>query len=300
MAADGKYKILAVDDEATNLMALNGILSTDYAVITAKSGSEALARAEEDHPDLIVLDIIMPEMDGFEVLERLKVSETTQNIPVIIISGLTAEDDEERGFSLGAVDYIIKPFRNAIVLARIKTHIQIIRQMRVIERTGLVDALTDIPNRRSFDNRIEMEWKRCARIQKPISFLMMDLDKFKSYNDSYGHQQGDALLKTVAKVFASSARRPSDMAARLGGEEFGVLLPETDSSGAAVIAEKIRKNVESLRIPTSDGKTITTATVSIGINTTIPHEKDLIREFLVKADENLYAAKNSGRNKICS
>ncbi|MDR1573184.1 MAG: diguanylate cyclase [Clostridiales Family XIII bacterium] len=293
------HGILAVDDERMNLAVLDKILSPEYKVCTASSGKEALASAAEAPPDLILLDIVMPDMSGFDVLTRLKESPLTRNIPVIFITGLRDEEDEERGFALGAVDYITKPFKNTIVLARVRTHIQIVSQMRTIERLGLIDPLTNIANRRSFNDRINLEWRRSIRKKLPVSFLMMDLDNFKQYNDTYGHPQGDALLKTVAGIFAAEAKRSSDLAVRLGGEEFGVLLPDTDLVGALDIAERIRRGVEAARIPTADGRASTSATVSIGAVSAVPSEKDDLRDFIEKADENLYRAKNTGKNKIC-
>jgi diguanylate cyclase (GGDEF)-like protein len=297
--AKAKYSVLIVDDERSNLVVLNKLLSDEYTVLTAKSGEEALRRAEEDMPDLILLDIIMPGMNGFDVLTSLKESPYTKNIPVIIITGLNSEDDEERGFFLGAVDYITKPFKNAIVLARVKTHIKIVHQMHTIEMLGLMDPLTGVPNRRSFDNHIDIEWRKSIRAQSPISFLMMDLDKFKTYNDTYGHPQGDALLRAVANIFSSSARRPADLVARLGGEEFGVLLPNTSLESSLAIAENIRSQVESLRVPTVDGE-LTNTTISIGLASIIPQEESSFKEFISTADENLYKAKSTGRNRIYS
>ncbi|MDR1573516.1 MAG: diguanylate cyclase [Clostridiales Family XIII bacterium] len=293
------HSILAVDDERMNLAVLDKILSPEYRVCTASSGEEALARAADAPPDLILLDIVMPDMNGFDVLTRLKASPSTRKIPVIFITGLRDEEDEERGFALGAVDYITKPFKNTIVLARVRTHIQILSQMRTIERLGLIDPLTNIANRRSFDDRINLEWRRSIRRKVPVSFLMMDLDNFKRYNDTYGHPQGDALLKTVAGIFAAEAKRSSDMAARLGGEEFGVLLPDTDLDGALDIAERIRRNVEAARVPTADGSALTAMTVSIGAVSAVPSEDDALRDFIKRADENLYHAKNTGRNRVC-
>jgi diguanylate cyclase (GGDEF)-like protein len=299
MESNGKYRVLVVDDEKSNLMVLHKILSPEYTIFTAKSGGEGLRRAAADRPDLILLDIIMPDMDGFEVLKKLKESPDTFNIPVVFITGLDTEADEERGLLLGAVDYITKPFKNAIVIARVKTHIQIVRQIRMIERLGLVDPLTDIPNRRCFDDRLRTEWKRAIRDKKPIAFMMMDVDKFKAYNDTYGHPQGDVLLKTIAGIFASAARRPGDLAARLGGEEFGVLLPDTDLSGALEIAEDIRSRVESTRVPAAEGK-ITAATISIGVVSLVPSKADSIEDLIAQADRCLYTAKKTGRNRICS
>jgi diguanylate cyclase (GGDEF)-like protein len=292
------FSVLVVDDEESSLAVLDKILSSEYVVFTAKSGEEALRLAENEIPDLILLDILMPGMDGVEILSSLKRSETTRKIPVIFISALSGEDDEEKGFALGAVDYITKPFRNSIVQARVRTHMRIIRQMRMIEKTGLIDSLTDIPNRRSFDDRFNKEWRRCGREGNPISLLMMDLDKFKNYNDTYGHPQGDVLLRTVAKIVSSEAKRPSDLAARLGGEEFGLLLANTGIEGALLIAERIRSKVESEKIPTADGNTLTSMTISIGVVSTIPNDSCPALDFIRKADECLYAAKNAGRNRI--
>jgi diguanylate cyclase (GGDEF)-like protein len=300
MGANTGYRVLVVDDEKSNLTVLNRILCPFYTIFTAKSGQEASTRIAENPPDLILLDIIMPDINGFELLKRLKESPLTRNIPVIIITGLNNESDEEKGFFLGAVDYITKPFKNAIVLARVNTHIKIIHQMRTIEKLGLIDGLTNIPNRRSFDDRIEMEWRRAIREKMPLSFLMMDVDNFKSYNDTYGHPQGDILLQTISKIFTAAAMRPADLAARLGGEEFGVLLPDTDLESALVIAEKIRSNVETVRISTANGEIMTNITISIGVVSLIPTEQATIRSFIAQADRNLYAAKNMGRNRIYS
>jgi diguanylate cyclase (GGDEF)-like protein len=297
---ENKYRLLIVDDEKSNLAVLNKILSPEYTVLIAKSGEEALRRAEEDNPDLVLLDIVMPGMNGFEVITKLKSSDETNKIPVIFITGLSGEIDEERGFFLGAADYITKPFRNAIVLARVRTHIQMVAQMRTIERLGLVDPLTDIANRRSFDDRSDMEWRRCGRAEHPISFLMMDIDKFKNYNDTYGHPQGDTLLKTVAKIIAGEAKRPSDLAARLGGEEFGLLLANTDLKDSLAIAERIRSNVASRQVPTADGHVTTSVTISVGVVSTVPREIDQLKDFIKRADEYLYEAKNTGRNRVFS
>jgi diguanylate cyclase (GGDEF)-like protein len=300
MEDGGKYSVLVVDDEKSNLMVLNSILSAEYSVFIAKTGEEALSRVAEDPPDLILLDILLPGIDGFEVLKRLKGSPETRMIPVIIITGLQSDEDEEKGLLLGAVDYITKPFKNAIVMARVKTHIQVVRQIKMIERLGLIDPLTNIPNRRCFDDRMDIEWRRAVRGGKPISFLMMDLDKFKNYNDTWGHPQGDALLKAVSRIFAAAARRPGDIAARLGGEEFGVILPDTDLPAALRVAEDIRSQVERTRIPTADGKAETGITISIGAASLIPSHDTLVADFISTADRYLYAAKESGRNQVCS
>jgi diguanylate cyclase (GGDEF)-like protein len=269
-------------------------------IYTAKSGSEGLKRAASERPDLILLDIIMPDMTGFDVLESLKADPELKGIPVIIITGLDNEADEEKGLLLGAVDYISKPFKNALISARIRTHMQIVQHIRMIEQLNREDPLTGIPNRRCFNERIAVEWKRAARDKRPISFLMMDVDKFKNYNDTYGHPQGDALLQAVSKIFVSSARRPLDIAARLGGEEFGILMPDTHAEAACLIAERVRSQVEAARIPLADGSAFTSATISIGVATEIPTEQSIVEDFIARADANLYTAKNTGRNRVCS
>ncbi|MDR3144737.1 MAG: diguanylate cyclase [Treponema sp.] len=300
MEAGDRFTVLVIDDEKANLMVLNRILSPDYTVLTARSCEEGLSRIAGAKPDLILLDIIMPGMDGFEMLKTLKASPDTRSIPVIIITGLDNESDEEKGFMLGAVDYITKPFRNAIVIARVRTHLQIVSQIRMIERLGLVDPLTDIPNRRCFDERIVVEWRRAQRDKTSVAFMMIDVDRFKAYNDTYGHPQGDVLLKRLARILAAASRRPGDLAARLGGEEFGVLMPDTGLEGALEVAEEIRANVEAARIPTVDRQTVTSVTISIGVAVRVPDECGVLEDFIARADELLYAAKEGGRNRVCS
>jgi diguanylate cyclase (GGDEF)-like protein len=295
-----KFNILIVDDEKTNLLILTKILSPKYTVFTARSGEEALERITDIEPDLILLDIMLPDISGFDILRQLKVDTATRSIPVIVISGLTSEFDEEKGLLMGAVDYIAKPFKTAIVLARVNTHLQIVRQMRMIERLGLVDPLTDIPNRRCFDDRVSLEWRRSQRVGSPLALLMLDVDKFKDYNDTWGHPQGDVLLKTVARVFASAARRSGDIAARIGGEEFSVLLTDITLEAAVYVAEDIRSKVEGLVIPTADGTVETTITVSIGVGCCVPDPDSQIADFINETDKKLYRAKEMGRNLVCS
>ncbi|MCL2705729.1 MAG: diguanylate cyclase [Spirochaetaceae bacterium] len=294
-----EFTILITDDEKTNLDILGSILSPVYNLLIARNGLRALELAEEHKPDLILLDVLMPEMTGFEVIVKLKESSTTNNIPVIFITGLTSAEDEEKGFLLGAVDYITKPFKQAIVKARVNTHIRIVDQIRTIELIGLIDPLTKISNRRGFENRLNVEWNRAIREKTPISILVMDIDNFKGYNDTYGHQQGDAALKIFADISTKTLKRAVDFNARWGGEEFIILLPGTDINGATDVAERIRKNIEGVVIPTEDGVE-TQVTVSIGLHSVIPTTCAVaqIEEFIKKADQALYKAKSSGRNRF--
>jgi len=299
MNEDEKYSILVVDDERANIRALSYVLMPDYTVFMAKDGRTALEMARNVAPDLILLDILMPDMSGYEVIAELKNSDLTMDIPVIFITGLGSVADEEKGFLMGAVDYITKPFNKTIVKVRVRQHLQTLKQLRMIKRLGQLDPLTDIPNRRGFNERLDIEWNRAIRDNSPISLLMIDIDRFKQYNDTYGHLQGDILLQTVARVFRQTYARATDFTARWGGEEFAVLLPGTDLDGAFKIAEQIRANVENTMIPCADGSE-TRTTISIGVNAQTPVPGDLVDNFILIADKALYAAKNSGRNKVVS
>ncbi|MCL2697281.1 MAG: diguanylate cyclase [Oscillospiraceae bacterium] len=295
----GNYKILVIDDEKHNIDVLNDILSPMYEVLVSKDGLHGIKMAKEIVPDLILLDIIMPDMSGFEVITTLKGVDITRRIPVIFITGLDSYKDEEKGLLLGAADYITKPFRNAIVKARVKTQLQVVEYIRALERIGMVDALTDLPNRRGFDKQLQSEWGRAKREKTPISIMMIDIDKFKVFNDTYGHAQGDIVLQYVAKEFKDTFKRPADYVARWGGEEFVILLPNTDMEGALIIGEHVRANIEKLRVPcaSGDAKSLS-VTVSIGVNCEIPPRYSTQNEFLSRADKALYAAKEAGRNMV--
>jgi len=297
-AADTKNSILIVDDEKSNLKYLNHILSNDYSIFIAKDGREAIEIAKAVLPDLILLDIIMPGMDGYEVFSGLKSSEITREIPVIFITGLGSNEEEEKGLASGAVDYITKPFSAEVVRRRVQNQIRIINQIRAVEDLSMTDPLTGIANRRSFDQQLNKEWRRAIREKSSIGILMMDVDRFKIYNDTYGHQQGDVALRTVAKTLTKTLRRPADFAARWGGEEFAVLLPVTDIEGALNIAELIRKNIEATIILCADG-TQANVTASIGANVQTPAQNDSMEEFIFNADKALYTAKETGRNRVC-
>lgn len=298
MNSSKKFSILIVDDERSNLDVLMHILKPDYGVRVAKSGLSALKVAMEHQPDLILLDILMPDMSGFDVLRALKESDRTRHIPAIFVTGLSRVEDEERGFHAGAVDYIVKPFNHAIVKARVETHLKIIKQMRMIERLGMIDALTDIANRRSFDNQLSIEWRRSVREGACISLLILDVDHFKKYNDTHGHPQGDRLLQLLARIMAGSLKRSTDLAARLGGEEFAVILPATPLEGARMLAESIRKNIEESNLICGHCGEGTGVTVSIGVASMVPTMENKSEELMAKADAKLYEAKLSGRNRV--
>ncbi len=293
--------VLVVDDVPTNVQILADALSSDYRIKVANNGISALEIARhEPQPDIILLDVMMPEMDGFEVCRRLKADPMTWGIPVVFVTARDSEVDEELGLSLGAIDYITKPFSIATTRARVRNYLRIKQQSDLLETLSLFDALTQISNRRRFDESYDVEWKRACRENTTLSLLMVDIDHFKEYNDSYGHGAGDVCLQAVATALASGVSRPGDLVARYGGEEFVVVLPETDLDAAILIAERLCQNVRDLNLPHAKSAVIPIVTVSIGCASlapaTCPEAKAALLE---EADQRLYQAKHEGRNRIC-
>ncbi len=296
-----KQKILITDDIPANITVLGEVLREEYEIIIATNGEKALEiAASEDSPDLILLDIMMPGMDGYEVCRRLKEDEKTIGIPVIFITAKNEIDDETRGLDLGAVDYITKPFQIPIVKARVRTHLELKRKNDILENIAALDGLTGIPNRRQFDETVQREWLRCLRQGVPLSLIMMDIDFFKKYNDAYGHTAGDECLRRVALALKSSVRRAADLMARYGGEEFAAILPDTHSEGAAFVAERIRSSVESEGIPHEYSEVADHVTLSVGAATKIPQMGSTASEIIEAADKMLYEAKDGGRNSVRS
>ena len=291
--------VLIVDDSPTNVQILAEALRADYRVKVAGGGREALEVAlREPRPDIILLDVMMPEMDGLEVYRQLKNNPQTEKIPVIFVTARDDVSDEELGLNLGAVDYITKPFSIQIARARIRNHIRLKQQADLLESISLVDALTHIPNRRRFDEAIDAEWKRAAREKTPLSVLMIDIDYFKGYNDHYGHGAGDVCLQSVAAALQSGVSRPGDLVARYGGEEFAVILPETDKEAAAHIAARLCECVRGMRLPHAHSSVQPFVTVSAGCATMTPSEKTGSPSVLLdEADKMLYKAKRAGRNR---
>ena len=293
--------ILIVDDTPTNVQILAEALHSIYRVKVAGDGQEALKIAlRKPYPDLILLDVMMPGMDGFEVCKRLKKNPQTERIPVIFVTAKNEESDEELGLNLGAVDYITKPFSIPITRVRIRNHIRLKQQADLLESISLVDALTHMPNRRRFDEAIDAEWKRAAREKTRLSMLMIDIDHFKGYNDCYGHSAGDACLQSVAAALMAGVSRPGDLVARYGGEEFVVILPETDKEAAVRIAMRLCESVRDLKLPHASSGVEPFVTISIGCATVIPSAETSPQNTLLnEADKMLYQAKNTGRNRVC-
>ncbi|MDX1361465.1 MAG: diguanylate cyclase, partial [Pseudoalteromonas tetraodonis] len=227
-----KAKILIVDDDAHNRIILEKTLSDEHDVYLVTSGEDALEFVKHTQIDLIILDIMMPGMNGYEVLVQLKENSISQAIPIIFISANNRHEDEAKGLELGAMDYIGKPFSAAIVKVRVRNQLLIKQKNDLLEMLASIDGLTEIPNRRYLDENLEREWRRSKRNHSPLCVLLIDIDHFKRYNDYYGHRAGDECLKTVAKTLATQCERGGDFIARYGGEEFVAVLPETNQQGA--------------------------------------------------------------------
>lgn len=290
-------RILVVDDSVGNIQVLSEVLSPDYEVFFATSGPKALEILAEKPIDLILLDIMMPQMDGYEVCRRIKRDERLRDLPVIFVTAMGEVQDEERGFEVGAVDYITKPISPSIVRARVKTHLELKSQRDYLHRLSTLDGLTGIPNRRRFDEILEREWLRAKRDHRPLSLFLMDIDYFKKYNDHYGHMGGDDCLKRIATAIAGTMQRPLDLAARYGGEEFVCVLPELAADGAQTLATRLLDNIRGLQLPHAGSEVAPMVTISLGAVTLIPHGDLTAQGVIEKADEMLYQAKREGRNR---
>lgn len=293
-----EFTLLIVDDEKQNRLLLTELFGSTYKIIQAKNGVQALEKARQHRPDLILLDVLMPEMDGMGVLRELKRDDATRLIPVIFITALSSATDEENGLNLGAVDYISKPFHPPIVRVRVHNQLQLVHQRRLLEQLASLDGLTGIPNRRQFDATLLKEWHRCQRNQQPLSLIVADVDFFKKYNDALGHAAGDRVLQEVAATLRQAARRPGDLVARYGGEEFVLLLPETDATSAQALAEGLQQLLHSKAFAHPNSSLGPWLTMSMGGNTIVPSTTALDPEFFALADAALYRAKHQGRNQV--
>lgn len=291
-------KILVVDDAPVNIQILNEALKSDNRIFFATNGADALKIAANTMPDLILLDIMMPDMDGYEVCRRLKADPLLKDIPVIFITAMSQHESETAGFELGAVDYIAKPFSPSIVRLRVRNHLELKRQRDMLSQLAMLDGLTAVPNRRAFDEQFDKEWRRALRNSTCLCVVMLDIDHFKGYNDSYGHVEGDGCLKLIASVLEKTLERPGDFVARFGGEEFICILPETSAAGGKVIAEKLRAAVQELGIPHRLSVTAPCVTISLGVACMVPSQSDCPKELVDRADKLLYQAKREGRNRV--
>jgi len=303
---DKRNAVLIVDNERVNIKILYEILKDDYQVKVATSSQQALEMVvSEPIPDMVLLDIVMPQMDGFEVCQIIKKTTETADISVIFVTSKDSESDEVYGLECGAVDFLSKPVQPAIVKARVKTHMTLLDQKRALEEMNRqvlalsrTDALTCIPNRRRFDEFLKQEWIRSQRSDSCLGVLMIDIDFFKYFNDHYGHTTGDHCLAKVAKTLENQVRRPPDLTARYGGEEFVCVLPDTDLEGVRKVGQSILESIRALAIPHEKSEVGKIVTISIGGVSIIPHQ-DSSPELLVEAaDKLLYESKKQGRNRM--
>jgi diguanylate cyclase (GGDEF)-like protein len=292
-------RLLIVDDQPINIQALYQVFQADHEVFMATSGEQALDFCRRDPPDLILLDVMMPEMDGLEVCRRLKAESATADIPVIFVTAQEDPADETRALEAGGVDFIVKPVNRAVVRARVRTHLTLKAQADLLRSLAFIDGLTGVANRRRFDESLQAEWRHCRRGAGPLTLIMIDIDHFKRYNDQYGHQAGDACLQQVAAAIKQCLGRSHDLVARYGGEEFVCLLPDCNPAGAARKAEVLRQAVAALGIPHETSSVAATVTVSLGVATCMPDANATADQLLAAADAALYAAKTGGRNRVC-
>ena len=290
--------ILVIDDDRIALDLIMLTFNATATVLTALNSENGLEIAVNEQPDLILLDTLIQDVDGHEICSQLKSMPETENIPIIILSNSNQVEDELAALDKGAIDFVTKPVEAAILKARVANHLFQKRDRDQLKLMSSIDALTEVANRRRFDEYLHLEWRRAIRSKYPISLLMIDIDYFKSYNDTYGHQKGDDCLRAVASEIEQHLRRPADMVARYGGEEFSVILPETPSYSASSLAKRIWSGVGNLNIEHTGSARIGHLTISIGAATTIPDENQSISQFIENSDKNLYKSKSEGRNRI--
>lgn len=305
-----RSKVLLVDDDPTVITVLGRLLEGFARLRFATGGHEALRLAAEWQPDLVLLDVQMPDLSGFEVCARMKRDPLLSDVPVIFITSHDDTEQELLGLELGAVDFIGKPPRGPLVLARVRTHLRVKQMADALRVAAATDGLTGLANRRCFDEVAPREWLRAQRSGAPLSLLLVDIDHFKAYNDHYGHPAGDRCLQDVASAMRSVVRRPADLLARYGGEEFVMLLPETDARGAAAVAAQLIQAVDALARPHAASPVAPVVSVSVGVSShgggpsVLEESADApaptLDRLVAAADEALYAAKKGGRRRACS
>ena len=307
---DIESSILLVDDDPGMIHVMGRILSGMGQLRFATSGVAALERARERPPDLMLLDAEMPGMTGFQVCEAMKADPALRDVPVIFVTAHSGDEFELKGLEIGAVDFIAKPISEPLLLARVRTQLRVKHLTDELRRIATIDALTELSNRRTFDDVISREWKRCLRARVPICLLLVDVDHFKLFNDHYGHPAGDVCLRSVAQELRAACMRPADLAARYGGEEFALLLPHTARAGAEVVASRVHGAMAALSMPHEASPTAPHVTVSIGVGSHDEHSRSWPerpadsrgdappqgpRDLVRCADQALYEAKHHGR-----
>lgn len=308
-----KLKVLVVEDSKVAIKAISGFLEeVGVHPQIAETGRAAIELYRNERPDIILLDIILPDIDGFDVAKEIRRLQNQDDwTAIIFLSVMSKDEDLVRGIEVGGDDYLMKPVGRIVLQAKVRAMYRLVQMQRALvqltgqlndankelQRLSTTDGLTGIANRRSFDESLAREWRRCSRLKKPLSVILFDVDFFKKYNDKHGHQAGDECLKLVAKEVARTAPRPGDLAARYGGEEFVLILAETDQEGACWVAELVRQNLSALNIPHSDSSH-QHVTISCGVTSVVPSDELSVEKLVKSADIALYIAKEHGRNRV--
>ncbi|MBH9552537.1 diguanylate cyclase [Inhella gelatinilytica] len=291
-------RLLVVDDQPLNIQALYRLFAGDHQVFTATTAAQALKVANDQRPDLILLDLELPDDDGLSVCRQLKAQEGTRDIPVIFVTAHGNVEVETVGLEAGAVDFIHKPIHPPMVRARVRTHLTLKHQADALRRMAFIDGLTGLHNRRALDERLQVELRHAARQGDSVAVALVDVDHFKRYNDQYGHLAGDEALRQVAAALQRSMLRPVDMAARYGGEEMVCLLPQTEAQGAQAVGERLRAAVEALALPHPQSSAAPVLTISVGVAAGRGRVDGDPTALLQAADQALYEAKRMGRNRV--
>ena len=304
--------ILIIDDSPTNIQILSEFLDDDYHVYFATNGEKGLELARNKKPDLILLDIMMPGMDGYQVCMQLKSAEATRQIPVIFITAMSSIDEEARGLEIGAIDYITKPISPPVVRIRVRNHLELkrhsdmlkllgeelARKNRQLEILARQDGLTGLANRRFFDEALDAEIRRAIRSRKPLSLILCDIDYFKPYNDHYGHLAGDDCLRAIGTLLRRLFQRGGDLPARYGGEEFAVILPDTPADNARQLAESLCREMPDMAVGHDFSDVSPYVTLSVGVVSSTVSKEHSPEWFTGHADDALYFSKEHGRNRV--
>jgi diguanylate cyclase (GGDEF)-like protein len=292
-----KKRVLIIDDSVVIQRLVQARLQADgFEVVTCGDGAEAVDLAKETAPDVILLDIDMPSVNGFDACRNLKEDAETSKIPIIFLTAQTKTEDKVRGLDIGAVDYVTKPFDPVELRARVRSAYRTKYLMDLLEKKAQIDGLTGLYNRAFFDARIKEEMERARRYENPLAIVLFDVDRFKMCNDTYGHSFGDVVLAEVADT-ARTVARSTDLVARYGGEEFVVIATEQDLEGARAVAERLREGVADLELTHNGARVPVTA--SFGVSSTVEIGYDDVQALVDAADRALYAAKEGGRNRVC-